>query len=127
MGQLWDLIIINPMVNILLIIYSLVQNFGIAIILFTLLIRLITHPLTVQQMKSTSVMQSMQKSPEYLEMQKKYKDDKQKMQQEQMRMYQEKGVNPLGGCLPLADPIPRHHWVVSGDYPGYGNVSNPVG
>jgi YidC/Oxa1 family membrane protein insertase len=106
---MWDTIIINPMVNILLFIYSLVENFGgfgLAIILFTILIRLITHPLTVQQMKSTSVMQEMQKSPEFLEIQKKYKDDKQKLQQEQMRIYQQKGVNPLGGCLPLLIQFP---------------------
>ena len=105
----WDTIIINPMVNILLFIYSLVQSFGgfgLAIILFTILIRLITHPLTVQQMKSTSVMQEMQKSPEYLEIQKKYKDDKQKLQQEQMKIYQQKGVNPLGGCLPMLLQMP---------------------
>ena len=101
-----DTIIINPMVNILLLVYSWIGNFGISIILFTFLIRLITHPLTAQQMKSTQVMQDMQKSPEWLEIQKKYKDDKQKLQQEQMRIYQEKGVNPLGSCLPLLIQFP---------------------
>jgi len=103
---MWDTIIINPMVNILLFTYSLVGNFGIAIILFTILIRLITHPLTVQQVKSQTVMQEMQKSPEFADLQKKYKDDKQKLQQEQARLYQEKGVNPLGGCLPLLIQFP---------------------
>ncbi len=53
-GAIWNMIIINPMVNTLLFIYSLLGNFGIAIIIFTLLIRLITHPLTVQQMKGTA-------------------------------------------------------------------------
>lgn len=103
---MWDTIIINPMINILLFTYSLVGNFGIAIILFTILIRLVTHPLTVQQLKSTSVMQEIQKSPEYLELQKKHKDDKQKLQQEQARLMQQKGINPLGGCLPLLIQFP---------------------
>ncbi len=103
---MWDMLIINPMINILLFIYSLIQNFGIAIILFTLLIRLITHPLTVQQLKSTQKMQALQKSPEYLKLQKDNKDDKQKLQQEQMRYYQEKGINPLGGCLPTLIQFP---------------------
>jgi len=103
---MWDMLIINPMINILLFIYSLIPNFGIAIILFTLLIRLITHPLTVQQLKSTQKMQALQKSPEYLKIQKDNKDDKQKLQQEQMRYYQEKGINPLGGCLPTLIQFP---------------------
>jgi YidC/Oxa1 family membrane protein insertase len=103
---MWDMLIINPMINILLFIYSLIQNFGIAIILFTLLIRLITHPLTVQQLKSTQKMQELQKSPEFLKLQKDNKDDKQKLQQEQMRYYQEKGINPLGGCLPTLIQFP---------------------
>jgi YidC/Oxa1 family membrane protein insertase len=103
---MWDTIIINPMVNILLFTYNLVGNFGIAIILFTILIRLITHPLTVQQLKSTQVMQELQKSPEYLELQKKHKDDKQKLQQEQARLFQQKGINPLGSCLPLLIQFP---------------------
>jgi YidC/Oxa1 family membrane protein insertase len=94
------------MVNTLLFIYSLVGNFGIAIILFTLVIRLITHPLTVQQMKGTAKMQEMQNSKEWQATQKKYKDDKQKLQQEQMKLYQEMGINPLGSCLPLVIQFP---------------------
>jgi YidC/Oxa1 family membrane protein insertase len=103
---MWDMIIINPMVNILLTIYGLVGSFGVAIILFTLLIRLITHPLTVQQIRSTQKMQEMQKSKEWQALQKKYKDDKQKLQQEQMRLYQEMKINPLGSCLPLLIQFP---------------------
>jgi len=103
---MWDMIIINPMVNTLLWIYGLLNNFGLAIILFTLLVRLITHPLTVQQMKGTQKMQQMQQSKEYQALQKKYKDDKQKLQQEQMKLYQEMGINPLGSCLPLVIQFP---------------------
>ncbi len=103
---MWETIIINPMVNTLSFIYNLIGNFGIAIILFTLLIRLITHPLTVQQIRGTQKMQEMQKSKEYQAIQKKYKDDKQKLQQEQMKLYQEMKINPLGSCLPMLIQFP---------------------
>lgn len=106
MASIWDMIIINPMVNILLTIYSLIGNFGVSIIVFTLLIRLLTHPLTVQQIRGTQKMQEMQKSKEWQAIQKKYKDDKQKLQQEQMRLYQEMGINPLGSCLPMLIQFP---------------------
>jgi YidC/Oxa1 family membrane protein insertase len=103
---MWDLIIINPMVNALLWIYSVLGNFGIAIIIFTLLIRLITHPLTASQMKSTKAMQEMQTSKEFLEIQKKYKGEKEKLSQAQMKLYQEKGINPLGSCFPTLIQFP---------------------
>ena len=103
---MWDTLIINPMVNILLVIYQLVGNFGIAIILFTILIRLITHPLSVQQIKSGQKMQEMQRSKEWQDLQKTYKDDKTKLQQAQMKLYQEKGINPMGSCLPTLIQFP---------------------
>ena len=100
------MLIINPMLNTLLWIYSILGNFGLAIILFTILVRMVTYPLTIQQLKGASKMQEMQKSKEYLAMQKKYKKDKQKLQQEQMKLYKEKGVNPLGSCLPTLIQFP---------------------
>jgi len=103
---MWDTLIINPMVNTLLWIYGILGNFGIAIIIFTVLIRLITYPLTVQQMKGTMKMQEFNKSKEYTELQAKYKGDKQKLQQEQMKLYQEMGINPLGSCLPTLIQFP---------------------
>jgi len=103
---MWNTLIIEPMVNALLWIYSLVGNFGIAIILFTILIRLITHPLTASQMKSTAKMTELQKSKKWQEIQKKYKDDKQKLGEEQMALYKEMGINPLGSCLPLVIQFP---------------------
>ena len=78
---MWETIIIQPFVNALLLINSLVNNFGISIILFTILIRLITHPLTVQQFKLTKSMQVMQEDPRYKKMQEKYKNDKDKLKQ----------------------------------------------
>lgn len=103
---MWDLLIINPMVNVLLWIYSLIGNFGVAIIIFTILIRMVTYPLTIQQMKSAQLTQEFQKSAKWQELQKKYKDDKQKLQQEQMKLYQEMGINPLGSCLPTLIQFP---------------------
>ena len=103
---MWDLLILNPFVNVLLLIYTLVKNFGLAIILFTLLIRLITHPLMVQQIKGATAMQDMQKDKRWLEIQKKYKDDREKLAQEQMKFYKEIGYNPFSSCLPTVIQLP---------------------
>lgn len=103
---MWDLLILNPMTNLLLWIYGVIGGFGMAIIIFTILIRLLTYPLTAQQLKSAQAMQEMQKSKKWSDLQKKYKDDKQKLQQEQMKLYQEMGVNPLGSCLPTVIQFP---------------------
>jgi YidC/Oxa1 family membrane protein insertase len=103
---MWNTLILNPMVNILLWIYGLIGDFGIAIILFTILIRLVTYPLNIQQMRSMQVMQELQSSKEWLETQKKYKDDKQKLQMAQAKLMQEKKINPFGSCLPLVIQFP---------------------
>lgn len=103
---MWETIIINPMVNSVLWIYQLVGNFGLAIIIFTIIIKVITYPLTVSQLRGTQKMQDLQKSPEWQEIQAKYKDDKEKLSQEQMRLYQELGINPLGSCLPMLIQFP---------------------
>jgi len=103
---MWDILIINPMINILLWIYSVIGNFGVAIIVFTILIRLLTHPLNLSQMRSAAALQEMQKSKKWQDIQKKYKDDKQKLQEEQMKLYQEMGINPFGSCLPTLIQFP---------------------
>lgn len=104
---MWDTIIIGPFINVLLFIYNLIgQNFGIAIILFTLLIRLITYPLTASQLKGTKKMQELQTDKRWLEIQAKYKNDKEKLAQEQMKMYQEIGYNPMSSCLPTIIQFP---------------------
>jgi YidC/Oxa1 family membrane protein insertase len=104
--NIWNMIIIDPMLNTLLWIYGILGNFGIAIIVFTILVRLITHPLTVQQLKSTTKMQEFQQSKEWQALQKKYKDDKQQLQQEQMKLYQQMGINPFSSCLPTLIQFP---------------------
>jgi len=103
---IWNAIVVQPMTNILLTIYGLVGNFGIAIILFTILIRLATHPLMVQQIKSSQKMQELNNSKKYKEIQEKYKGDKEKLSQEQMKLYKEMGYNPLSGCLPTLIQFP---------------------
>lgn len=103
---MWQTIVIQPFANVLLLINSLVSNFGISIILFTILIRLLTHPLTVQQFKATKAMQGLQEDPRYKKMQEKYKNDREKLAQEQMKFYQEKGIKPLGSCLPTLIQLP---------------------
>jgi len=103
---MWDTLIVQPFTNVLLMITMLVKNFGVAIILFTILIKLITYPLTARQMKSSQAMQDMQKSPRYLKMQEKYKDNKEKLAEEQMKLYKELGVSPFGSCLPMLIQFP---------------------
>jgi YidC/Oxa1 family membrane protein insertase len=104
---IWNNLILNPMVNILLLIYQyLFHNFGLAIILLTALIRLITMPLTLRQQRSMEKMQEMQRSKKWQDIEKKHKGDKPRIQQEQMKLYREMGVSPFGGCLPLLLQFP---------------------
>jgi YidC/Oxa1 family membrane protein insertase len=104
---MWNSFILYPMVNVLIWIYNfLLHNFGLAIIIFTILIRLLTYPLTAQQLKSQKKMTELQGSKKWQDIQKKYKDDKEKLAQEQMKIYQEMGINPLGSCLPLIIQFP---------------------
>src|SRR5688500_19750605 len=99
--------VIAILINIMIFIYSLVgQNFGIALILFTILIRLVTWPLNAQQMKGAAAMQELQNDKEWLAIQKKYAKDREKLAQEQMRVYREKGINPFGSCLPTLIQFP---------------------
>lgn len=101
---MWDLFILNPMINALLILYDLLgTNFFLAIAVFTLLIRLLTLPLNLRQQRASMRMQEMQ--PQVQAIQKKYRDNPQKMQEE----FQKIGYNPaesLLGCLPLLIQFP---------------------
>ena len=107
MGDIWTTVIITPFINVLMFIYTIVgHNFGVAVILFTILIRLVTYPLTIQQLKGTTGMQEMQKDPRWIEAQKKYKNDKEKLASEQMRLYKELGINPFASCLPTLIQFP---------------------
>ena len=85
-------------------IYELVNNYGLAVILFTVVIKAVLLPLTLKQQKSMIKMQRVQ--PKLQEIQEKYKNDKERAGQETMKLYQEYGVNPMGGCLPLLIQFP---------------------
>ena len=84
--------------------YSLVHNWGAAIILLTLLVKALLYPLTVKSMMSMQQMKKLQPKVDALKA--RLGDDKEKMNQEVMKLYQEHKVNPLGGCLPLLLQMP---------------------
>lgn len=107
MGDIFSAIIVTPFVNVLLFIYNLIgQNFGIAIILFTILVRLLTWPLQAQQIKGAKAMTDLQKDKRYIDMQAKYKGDKEKLAQAQMELYKEMKINPFASCLPTIIQLP---------------------
>ena len=103
---MWETFI-SIFVNTLLWIYDAIgHNFGVAIILFTILIRLITWPLNAQQLKGSQAMQELQNDKEWQEIQKKYAKDREKLAQEQMRVYKERGISPFASCLPTLIQFP---------------------
>ena len=101
MGNIFDILFVDPMTNILLLIYdALFHNYVLAIIVLTILIRLITLPLTLRQQVSSIKMSAMQ--PQIKAIQEKYKNDPQKLNEEMRKV----GFNPLSGCLPLLIQFP---------------------
>ncbi|MBN1440471.1 MAG: YidC/Oxa1 family membrane protein insertase [Anaerolineales bacterium] len=116
---MWDTFILNPLINALLFLYQLFGgSFGLAIIVFTIVIRLATYPLTASSQKSMKKMQELQGSKEWQDLQKKYAKDKEKLQKEQMKLLQSAGANPVGGCLPILIQLP----VLIGLYQSIQNV-----
>lgn len=101
---MWD-IIINPFITVITLLYGLLgNNIVLAIAVFTVVIRLATSPLLIQQQRSAQAMQEVQ--PKLKKIQEKYKNDREKLAQAQMELYREEGINPLGGCLPLLIQLP---------------------
>lgn len=90
--------------NVLAFFYSLVPNYAVAIILLTLVVMVVVTPLTLKGTRSMMVMQQLQ--PEMRKIQTKYKDDRQKLNEELLKFYKENNINPLGGCLPLLVQAP---------------------
>ena len=95
---------VKPMVWLLRQLYDFAGNFGVAIILLTILIRGVMFPIAQKQFASMAAMKAVQ--PKMKAIQERYKDDKQRQQQEVMKLYKDEGVNPLAGCLPLLIQIP---------------------
>ena len=102
---LWTEVVTRPMTNGLVLFYSvLAGNFGLAIIAFTVVIRIFMYPLTMKQLKATRSMQQLQ--PRMKDLQERYKNDKQRLQREQMKMFKEAGVNPIGCLGPILIQFP---------------------
>ena len=97
--HIFYLIIYQPIYNILIFLYNICGDFGIAIILLTIVIKFALIPLSRKQIESQKEMQELQ--PLIKELQKKYKDDREKLSKETMALYKEHKVNPAAGCLPL--------------------------
>jgi YidC/Oxa1 family membrane protein insertase len=100
----WTDIIAKPLLYLLLFFNKYVNNYGIAIILLTILVKLLFWPLTHKSQKSMKEMQKLQ--PHMAKIREKYKNDKQKMNQELMGLYKTYKVNPMGGCLPMLIQLP---------------------
>src|ERR671910_1916331 len=99
---------LDPLYNafgaVLAFFYAIVPNLGVAIILLTITVMILLFPLTAKSARSMLAMQRLQ--PEMKKLQAKYKGDRQKLNEEMMKLYQEHKVNPLGGCLPLLVQMP---------------------
>lgn len=100
----WFRIIEKPIFYYLDWLFKLVQNFGVAIMLLTLTIRLLLFPIAQKQFASMAGMRALQ--PKMKALQAKYKDDKPRLQQEMMQLYKTEKVNPLAGCLPMLLQVP---------------------
>ena len=97
-------ILAGPLLDLLRLIYGYVGNYGVAIIILTIIVRLVLFPLTFKGMKSMKRMQQL--SPRMKKLQAKYKNNKEKLNKEMMELYRKNRVNPLGGCLPMVLQIP---------------------
>lgn len=100
----WFTVIAVPLREVLNFFYGFVKNYGVAIILLTIIIKMLFWPLTHKSYASMKEMQKIQ--PEIQKLRDKYKNNKEKMNQEVMALYKEKRVNPFGGCLPMIIQIP---------------------
>lgn len=101
---IWNTFIVHPLIDGLRYLAALTYSGGLAIVLFTLAIRLVMLPLSVYQMRSQKAMTAIQ--PLIKEVQRKHGNDRERVTQETMRIYKEHGVNPASGCLPLVIQMP---------------------
>lgn len=106
----WQTLVVWPLAKALIWLDNWLASTGVpyhwgwAIILFTLIVKVVTFPLTLSQMRGMQAQKELQ--PKIQELQKKYGKDREKLSQEQMKLYKEAGVNPLSGCLPLIIQMP---------------------
>ena len=101
----WELIIQQPVINVLIVMsHYLGDSFGLAVIALTVIVNLLMLRLTLSQLRSSKAMQDLQ--PKLAELQKKYGKDRQKLAQEQMRLYKESGVKPAGCAITMILQFP---------------------
>jgi len=100
----WPKPVTRLFIGILHTFYGIAGNYGLAIIMLTLVVRAALHPLTRKSQKSMHAMQKL--GPKMKEIKNKHKDDKKRQQMETMKLYKEHGVNPMGGCLPIILQLP---------------------
>ncbi len=104
MSDFINLVFTQPIFNVLMLLNHLFNDFGLSIVVLTVVIRLILFPLTLQQLKSTKAMQELQ--PQMTALRKRYKDDQRTQAVAMQALYKEYSVNPLAGCLPLVVQFP---------------------
>lgn len=104
--NIFNVVLYQPLFNALVFLYKYLpgHDFGIAVIVLTLIIRLLLYPLMTQSIKSQKVLSDLQ--PKIQEIQSKYKNDKEKQSRAMMEIYQKEKINPFGGCLPLLVQLP---------------------
>ncbi len=100
----WNFLLVHPLISLLVAAYDLLHDFGFAIVAVTVAIRLALYPLFKIQIRNQRAMQEL--SPAMAELKAKYGTDKQRLGQEQMKLYQERGYNPAMGCLPILLQMP---------------------
>ena len=104
MPDIWNTALVHPLMAVALVAFSLAHDFGLAIILVTVAIRLAVYPLYRVQIRSQRAMQEL--GPAMNELKGKYGKDRARFAEEQMKLYKEYGVNPMAGCLPLVLQLP---------------------
>jgi YidC/Oxa1 family membrane protein insertase len=96
---LWNALLVHPLINLLVTADYFVHDFGLAVVIVTVAIRLALFPVFRAQVRSSRAMQEL--APALNDIKKKYGKDRQQLMQEQQKLYAERGINPLGGCLPM--------------------------
>lgn len=104
MIELFQTVVYQPIFNSFVILYNLIPDVGVVILVITVVIKLLLYPLTASSIKAQKSLSEMQ--PRLDELKAKFKDDKQMLAQETMKMYKEHKVNPLGSCLPILVQLP---------------------
>ena len=104
MIQLFNTLLYQPTFNLLVYLYNIVGDIGIAIIILTVIIKIILYPFSLQTIKAQKAMSSLQ--PKIEELKKRYQDKKEEMAKAMMELYKKEKINPLSSCLPLLIQFP---------------------